>query len=585
VAPGSVHAGTGETYRLLSSDWEPDATAEDTAQPWPDLSEMPFWGRVSRSTLAPLMGPGAGRDPDGDPLPASRPLLTAEQLRWCLDRLDVERFASNEAWLRLAMAAHHVTGGDPHARDEFLEWSASDPAYACETETVLSARRWDSFGSPEGRPVGVGTFQRILRDEGVEEDDRREVARMIREGEARLDAAEEAADMAASCAPEPDPRGLMTTTPSGLLTALGVTRLPPTQYLVPGFVPENGVTGLVAEANAGKTFLALHLALCGSLGLDPTDPDGGPGLRFGTYFLATEDPGGLAPRIRAHQALYGEVDHEEPRVFVQPEPIDLQDRAAVEAEADRVASDIREVVPEGKLAETSWLFVVDTLSTNFGDGEESNPSDMARAIRNASKRLAMRVRKTLGLRAASCLVLHHYGKDQSRGGRGGSSWIGNLDAEAGLRRCDSRGAARMLLHMNKLRNDRTGGEQVFEMREVAFPPTDGDGGGSSLAIVPAGGASSAAADFGDDDPEHAAARRVVAAAAEGTTLSDLRKAAAAELGEEFDGPNGRVGKRMGRALAEVMNAWGPSTRRPVLVSDDPDRRNSTQRLKWVDAEP
>ena len=63
------------------------------------------------------------------------------QLAKALSALDATDFASHDRWLQLMMACHHATNGD--GREEFIEWSTSDPDYADDAESI--GRRWDSL--------------------------------------------------------------------------------------------------------------------------------------------------------------------------------------------------------------------------------------------------------------------------------------------------------------------------------------------------------------------------------------------------------------------------------------------------------
>ena len=80
------------------------------------------------------------------------------------------------------------------------------------------------------------------------------------------------------------------------------------------------------------------------------------------------------------------------------------------------------------------LVVIDTLSTNFGKGEENNPSDMARFIANLKRHIE-------GVYGCSVLVVHHTGKDAERGARGGSSIEGNSEEVYYLKKPDAEGKA------------------------------------------------------------------------------------------------------------------------------------------------
>lgn len=88
---------------------------------------------------------------------------SCEQLGEMLEGLDPQEFRDHSRWLELMMAAHHATAGE--GRDEFLEWSTSDPAYA--KDAWLIGRRWDSLHADGGgRRVTVKTLFKRLNEAG-----------------------------------------------------------------------------------------------------------------------------------------------------------------------------------------------------------------------------------------------------------------------------------------------------------------------------------------------------------------------------------------------------------------------------------
>jgi hypothetical protein len=82
------------------------------------------------------------------------------------------------------------------------------------------------------------------------------------------------------------------------------------------------------------------------------------------------------------------------------------------------------------LGEPIRLVVIDTLATNFGLGDENSPTDMARFLAH----LKIHIQATF---TCSILVVHHTGKDATKGSRGGSSIEGNADCVFTLKRAES----------------------------------------------------------------------------------------------------------------------------------------------------
>jgi len=85
-----------------------------------------------------------------------------EELAAMLDRLHPEDFRDQDRWQQLMMACHHATAGD--AREEFVEWSTSDPLYA---EDGSIGARWDSLHANSDRAVTVRTLHKFLIDAGA----------------------------------------------------------------------------------------------------------------------------------------------------------------------------------------------------------------------------------------------------------------------------------------------------------------------------------------------------------------------------------------------------------------------------------
>lgn len=86
-----------------------------------------------------------------------------EQLGDMLQGLEPSKFRDHASWLEVMMACHHATAGE--GRDEFLEWSTSDPMYA--KDAWLIGRRWDSLHADGGgRRVTVKTLFKRLNEAG-----------------------------------------------------------------------------------------------------------------------------------------------------------------------------------------------------------------------------------------------------------------------------------------------------------------------------------------------------------------------------------------------------------------------------------
>lgn len=139
LAAGCVHPETGKLYTFLKG--HPDI---NILRPAPEALL-----RLIRREPRPLgWSKGGGH-------------IKPHRLAMSLGGLDPEKFRAHEDWLQLMMACHHATGGA--GRQEFIEWSTSDPEYADVSKEI--GLRWDSLHAKHNG-VKVGTLNRHLARAG-----------------------------------------------------------------------------------------------------------------------------------------------------------------------------------------------------------------------------------------------------------------------------------------------------------------------------------------------------------------------------------------------------------------------------------
>lgn len=89
--------------------------------------------------------------------------VTPEALAMMLEVVEVTEFRDHQKWLDFMMACHHATAGD--GRQEFLEWTASDPSYGDQAWSI--GRRWDSLkADSNGKRVTKKTLFKHVLDAG-----------------------------------------------------------------------------------------------------------------------------------------------------------------------------------------------------------------------------------------------------------------------------------------------------------------------------------------------------------------------------------------------------------------------------------
>ncbi|SCC95884.1 Primase 2 [Thiomonas sp. X19] len=242
----------------------------------------------------------------------------------------------------------------------------------------------------------------IAREHGCQ------VVRMPADKPANYDASDYAAEFGA------DALEVLLSTPAEperrykLRTAAELAALPPLVWLVRGVLPAEGLAALFGASGSGKTFLALDAAAAIA-----------EGRRWFTYrvrpapvvYVGLEGEAGLSQRVQAWDKHHGRPAPEGLR-FVVSQPFDLlqPDDVAELAEACRGAG----------------LVVLDTLNRAAPGVDENSSQDMGRIIEAAAD-----LQRRIG---GLVLLIHHAGKDSTKGMRGHSSLHAALDAAIEVRR-------------------------------------------------------------------------------------------------------------------------------------------------------
>jgi hypothetical protein len=164
----------------------------------------------------------------------------------------------------------------------------------------------------------------------------------------------------------------------------------------------------------GKSFVMLDMAYRVAAG----KPHGDRKVTQGpVVYVAAEGGGGIHARVKALVDTHGEHDAEGFPIpfYILPERVNLRDhRADLTPFLDMLRDAERQA---GKLV----LVVIDTLARSMGGGDENSPVDMGAMVEHFD-----RIRHATGAHVA---VVHHTGKDATRGMRGHSSLLGAIDTE------------------------------------------------------------------------------------------------------------------------------------------------------------
>jgi len=233
-------------------------------------------------------------------------------------------------------------------------------------------------------------------------------------------------------------------------------------WLIKGVLPSDGVSVVFGAPSCGKSFWSLDVAAHVAFGL----PWRGRPVRQGVViYIAAEAGLGQQNRIWAWKLHHGLEDSAGPFLLI-PEAINLLD---ANADISILESTMRAAAT--KMEEPIRLVIIDTLNRAFGGGDENSSADMGAVIDNIG-----RLREASG---GHYLIVHHSGKDLSRGTRGHSSLLGAVDTEIEIK--DNSGAR--VARLTKQRDGMTGDTFGFRLESVELARDDDGDAITSCAVV------------------------------------------------------------------------------------------------------
>lgn len=227
------------------------------------------------------------------------------------------------------------------------------------------------------------------------------------------------------------------------------------RYLIDKFLPQDKLGLVYGDSGVGKTFIVLDIVLCICAGI----PWHGHTVTSSPVaYIAAEGARGLKKRIRAWRQ-HHQVDGHLP-LYVLPEAVPLMDENRVE--------ELLKAIQE--LPEIPGLIVIDTLARSMLGGDEQAAKDINQVIAAADK-----LRQ---LNQAHVLIIHHSGKDASRGARGSSSLRGAIDTEIVV----TQENGLLKVTNSKQRDEATSRPIPLRLRQISF---DEHGDVTSAVVVDA----------------------------------------------------------------------------------------------------
>lgn len=401
VLPPSTNPRTGKRYEWRG-DWRKLPPIPDTLHAlWLELC-----GPVSSDRSAHLAPPSAAN----------------EELRRLISNKDPD--TSYGEWLNLGMILHHETEGSEDGLALWDEWSSKGAKYNGFEELQY---KWDSFGTS---PVAVTAGS--LRQEHKADDS----AFGEPLSAARLDELTAPAEAIRAAKVQERVDSFQWT------TLVELMRRPPSKWMIKKVLPREELAMLYGKSGAGKSFVALDMALAIARGVPWRDHD----VEQGTVcWLAAEAEGSMRNRGRAYaKANDLQIDDIE-NFYVLGSGIDLADGELIRA----LAISARQLQPS--------LVVVDTLAAASGGANENSGEDMGRVLDNCRT-----IHRATG---ATVLLVHHSGKNEELGARGWSGIRAAVHAELSVAKREGDSALRDII-ITKMRDGTEGEDMAFKLCEV-----------------------------------------------------------------------------------------------------------------------
>jgi len=367
---------------------------------------------------------------------------------------DLDPSMGRDDWIKVGMALHHETEGDDTGFALWDEWSSDGVQYPG-TEALQA--QWESFERREinRRPVTMGSVKvmsaKARSTQGLEPRIPESLQRAVEEGRERL----KARDPTLTVGTPETFNGKFSIVPAGQFSQ----RDPPT-WIIKGVLPDADLGVIYGASGSGKSFEILDMCVAIARGVEWR----GRRVRQGRVLVVVaEGGGGMAGRLMAY-ALRHEFDFADvPLGIMHAAPNFMND------------DDITEVIAALVAAQGVDLIVIDTFAQVTPGANENSGEDMGKALRNA--------RLLREMTGAMIVLVHHSGKDATKGARGWSGIKAAADVELEVIRLED--TATRLLRTSKQKDGRDDLRWGFDLEEVLLGfDVDGDDV-TSLAVVEA----------------------------------------------------------------------------------------------------
>lgn len=240
----------------------------------------------------------------------------------------------------------------------------------------------------------------------------------------------------------------------------------PPEWIVKGVIPQAELVVIYGESGSGKSFFITDLACSVARG----EQWRGHRVKQGNVvYVAAEGAGGMRNRMRAYATQHS---------------VDLAGLGfGVIADAPNFmqVQDVKEVIQAIRSFGATSLVVVDTFAQVMAGSNENAGEDVGKALAHCRQ-----IHKHTG---ATVVLIHHAGKDSSKGARGWSGLRAAADAEIEVARCDDDRVATV----TKMKDGADGAEFGFKLETVTIAKDLDDEDVTSCIVQPVEGGAGRAA--------------------------------------------------------------------------------------------
>ena len=329
-------------------------------------------------------------------------------------------------WIGVGMAIHHETGGAG-----FELWNGWSALAANYPNVSVLQRHWDSFGRCSGK---AQVTARLL------------LKRSAAAGLRVLPLPDCAGDFEAVCeaGSEANPEEVYegaTPRPERFTVMDGgdFARGEPAPWLIKGVLPQADLGVVYGESGSGKSFFVSDMALALARGQSWR---GCRSRQCRVVYVVAEGGGGFRKRLRAYELHHEIMLADVPFGVIHAAPNFL------------LKGDVLDVVQAIKEWGGADLVVVDTFAQVMPGGNENAGEHVGRALAHCKA-----LNKALG---AMVLLVHHCGKDASKGARGWSGLRAAVDVEIEV----SRSLFGRCARLTKQKDGEDSGQWGFELMTV-----------------------------------------------------------------------------------------------------------------------